>query len=121
MHNRYTIPGAKGSVEAGDCLLNLVWYQNHAEDSLQEILTDSHGKQHHHTLPAGRMQLEVWARQQARAVDENLPRPFLELVQKIKQPFITAVSNTSASQAAFLGGKLLLVGDALTLLRDTLG
>ncbi|MCJ1349881.1 hypothetical protein MMC31_008124, partial [Peltigera leucophlebia] len=117
----YTIPGANGSIEAGECLLNLVWYQNHAEESLQEILTDSQGKRHHHTLPAGKMQPEIWARQQTRAVNQKLPLPFLELVQKIKQPFITAVSDTSASQASFLGGKLLLVGDALTLFRPHVG
>ncbi|MCJ1349213.1 hypothetical protein MMC31_007449 [Peltigera leucophlebia] len=117
----YTIPGANGSIEAGECLLNLVWYQNHAEESLQEILADSQGKRHHHTLPAGKTQPEIWARQQARAVNQKLPLPFLELVQKIKQPFITAVSDTSASQASFLGGKLLLVGDALTLFRPHVG
>lgn len=84
-------------------------------------LDDSQGKQHHETLPAGKIQPEIWARQQARAVNEKLQFPFLELVHKIKQPFITAVSDTSASQASFLGGKLLLVGDALTLFRPHVG
>lgn len=118
---RYTIPGAKGSVEVGECLLNLIWYQNHPEDSLQEIMTDSQGQQHHYTIPAGNIRPEIWNRQQARAVNEKLPFPFLELLQKIKEPFITAVTDTSTSQASFLAGNLLLVGDALTLFRPHVG
>ena len=46
-----------------------------------------------------------------------LPSPFLELTNKIEQPFVTVISDTTASNASFFGGKVLLVGDALTLFR----
>lgn len=110
------IPGVAGSVKEGERLLNLAWYCNCTEEALADILTDVDGHRHQYTLPSGSMRDEVWARQKA-AAEKILPSPFLELVNKIRKPFISVVSDTMSSQASFMDGKLLLVGDALTLFR----
>jgi hypothetical protein len=50
----YAIPGPDGSLEPGKRLLNVVWYLNESEASLQEILIDGlDGHRHRNTVPAG--------------------------------------------------------------------
>ncbi|CAO1596951.1 hypothetical protein XANCAGTX0491_000778 [Xanthoria calcicola] len=110
----YTIPGENGSLEPGKRLLNYVWYTNMAADSaeFQQAMTDTAGRQHHHTLPIGKMRSQVWENQR-KVAHEVLPQPFAELVDRTTQPFISAISDIEVSQAVFFGGKLLFVGDAL--------
>lgn len=79
-------------------------------------MTDVDGHRHRNTLPIGKMREDVRAKQRAYG-DEVLAPPFVELINKIHQPFITAISDTIALQASFFDGKLLLVGDALALFR----
>ena len=93
-----------------------MWYYNCDKDALTDILTDTDGHLHQHSVPVGRLRTEVWARQKAVA-QKTLPRPFLEVLEKITAPFVTVVSDTSAPRASFFEGKVLLVGDALTLFR----
>lgn len=62
------------------------------------------------------MRNEVWSKQQAFA-QEVLPPAFREVINKIQKPFVTVISDTTASKASFYDGKVLLVGDALTLFR----
>ena len=113
---RYTIPGVNGSLELGKRILNFVWYWNRAEDSLTDILTDVKGHTHQYYVPPRKLREEIWGNQKA-ITGEMLPFPFLELISKIRQPYVTVISNTTASKASFFGGKILLVGDALTLFR----
>ena len=79
-------------------------------------MTDVDGHRHRSTLPPGKIRPEVWARQQAKG-RQLLAAPVRELVEIIKVPFVTAVSDFRAPQACFLDSKLLLVGDALSLFR----
>ena len=79
-------------------------------------MTDSDGHHHHNTLPPGKMRPEIWSKQKTYA-QSVLARPFAELVEKTTQPFISSVSDTRAPRASFFDGKILLVGDALTLFR----
>ena len=83
-------------------------------------MTDIDGHRHCNTLPAGKMQPEVWAKQKAHAAEVLTP-PFLELINKTTEPFISTVNDCAAPRASFLDGKLLLVGEALTLLRPHTG
>ena len=62
------------------------------------------------------MRPEIWAKQQAIAT-ACLAAPYAELVNKTTKPFISAVQDCIATQASFCNGKVLLVGDALTLFR----
>ena len=79
-------------------------------------MTDSDGHHHHNTLPPGKMRPEIWDNMKSYA-RSALAAPFAELVEKTTQPFISSVSDTRAPRASFFNGKLLLVGDALTLFR----
>ena len=102
--------------------MNFVWYCNCPEDSLtfKDAMTDVDGHIHRSTVPPGKIREDVWARQCAYS-DHVLAPPFKELVDKIRQPFITAVSDYAAPQASFFDGKLVLVGDALALFRPHVG
>ncbi len=110
----YLIPGKHGTLEKGQRLFNWVWYCNHPDGSqeLEDLMTDTHGKRHPITLPVGTMKPQVWEKQQAHA-KEVLPPQFAEAVGKTQQPFVQAITDNIASQNSFLGGKVLIVGDAL--------
>lgn len=79
-------------------------------------MTDIDGHVHRNTLPSGKMRSDIWARRRAYG-NEVLPAPFAELMHGITTPFVTAISDVNSPQASFFDGRILLVGDALTLLR----
>ena len=79
-------------------------------------MTDCDGTTHRKTLPIGKMQSKVWARQRAAARD-ILPVQFCDLIDQTTQPFISSISDIDISRASFYGGKLLFVGDALVQFR----
>ena len=114
----YIIPPENGSLSPSDAIINFVWYDMCPKSSphYQEAMTDVDGHQHRHTLPRGKMAPAAWKRRCARA-DAVLPPPYAEVIHKINQPFITAVSNTIAPQASYYSGRLLLVGEALSVAR----
>jgi 2-polyprenyl-6-methoxyphenol hydroxylase-like FAD-dependent oxidoreductase len=110
----YAIPGKHGTIEPGKRLLNWVWYVNYKEESPEHIdlMTDTEGKRHHITLPAGGVRDEVWARQKQFA-KENLAPQFAELVEKTKIPFVQAITDVITPTANLDSGRVLLIGDAL--------
>ena len=110
----YTIPGENGLLEVGKRLINWVWYCNYPQDSTEytELMTDVEGRLHHFTLPAGKMQPQIWE-QQRRYAGEILPPQFAELVAKTKQPFVQAIADVLSPTNVFFEGKVLLVGDAV--------
>ncbi|KAI1411803.1 FAD/NAD(P)-binding domain-containing protein [Hypoxylon sp. FL1857] len=115
----YTIAGPEGSLEPGERLLNFCWYTNETNEALDEIMVDSiDGHRHHYTVPAGRVRESIWSARMEHIKNE-LPAPFLEIVTRIRRPFVQVVTEFSMSppRAAFEDGKVLLMGDALTLLR----
>lgn len=114
----YTIPGANGSLEPGNRLLNFLWYTNESEESLQEILIDSiDGYRHHNIVPAGHVREDIWNAQLMRAKMALLPVAFYEVMSKIQRPFIQVITDFCSTKAAFEDGKVLLVGDAVSLFR----
>ena len=99
-------------------MVNLCWYCNYSEDSqeLRDILTDVSNYYHRNAVAAGKLRDEVWQKQKSHGIS-SLPAPFADLVSKINQPFVQTISDTFSPQASFFDGRLLLVGDALTLFR----
>lgn len=65
------------------------------------------------------MRAEVWDKQKAYAA-KVMNQPFLELINKTTKPFVSTVSDTIPERASFFDGKLLLVGEALALIRPHL-
>lgn len=110
----YLIPGPNGTLEPGERLINFVYYTNFPEGSpeLDEILTDKNGKRHRITVPPGLTDPQAWERQRQLA-RERLPPQFAELVCKAKRPFVQAVTDVISPSHEFLGGKVVLIGDAL--------
>ena len=83
-------------------------------------MTDTDGHTHRNTLPPGKMRPEVWAKLTAHAADVLEPS-FLELINKTTEPFISTVRDCASPRATFFHGRLLLVGEALTLMRPHTG
>lgn len=122
----YVIPGENGTLVPGRRLVNWVWYCNYDDDdggggggggggsptALDELMTDDEGRRHAFTLPVGGMQTRVWEKQKEYA-SAVLPPQFAELVHKTTRPFVQAITDVIAPENAFLGHKVLLVGDAL--------
>ena len=111
-----------GTLQKGQRIFNFVWYTNcpAASNEFKESMTDSDGHLHRSTLPIGKMRPEVWSRQRLYAAQVLNPS-FLELVNKTSQPFISTVNDCVAPGASFFNGRVLLVGEALTLLRPHTG
>ena len=118
MLDRYVVPGENGSLKPGERQINFVWYYNCPGGSREftEIMTDVDWLQHRSTVPPGKIRPEVWAKQQAQS-QSVLAAAVKELVNKITNPFVTAISDRQAPQASFFSDHLLLVGDALGLFR----
>ena len=83
-------------------------------------MPDVDGYTHQNTLPAGKMQPEAWQKHNSHA-RQVLNPPFLEFVNKTAEPFISTVNDCASTKAILFDGKLLLVGEALTLLRSHTG
>ncbi|KAI1778650.1 hypothetical protein F4818DRAFT_456408 [Hypoxylon cercidicola] len=113
----YLIPGPNGSLHPGERLLNFLWYTNEGHASLDEIMVDAiDGHRHRYTVPAGRVRPEVWSQRVERAKRLGLPPAWLEVIAIIRQPFVQVISQCHSPRATFEDGKVLLVGDALSLL-----
>jgi 2-polyprenyl-6-methoxyphenol hydroxylase-like FAD-dependent oxidoreductase len=79
-------------------------------------MTDVEGKTHRTTVPRGKLQYKVWKRLLARKAAIANPF-FIELIGKIQEPFVSAISDFQGSRAVFHDGKVLLAGDAFNLCR----
>ena len=116
------MPGKDGTLDAGSRDFNFVWYSklDVASGALKTALTDSSGQEHHSTLPRGKMNPAVWNRQLEENEDHMLPA-FREVCKKVREPFMSAVQDCAAPKARYYDDKILLVGDALLLVRPNTG
>ncbi|KAI5920585.1 hypothetical protein F4810DRAFT_412815 [Camillea tinctor] len=110
----YLIPGQHGTVEPGERLINFVYYTNFPAGSpaLEELMTDVHGRRRAITMPPGMTDPAAWEKQRAHA-REVLPPPFAEVVCATQRPFVQMVTDVISREHEYLGGKVVLVGDAL--------
>ena len=118
--NSYRIPGENGATDPGARFLNFVWYTNLDASSSEYVaaMTDVDGHQYHWTLPPGKINPEAWEAQKDRF---PLPALLRQCLDSIKEPFVTACSDALAPQARYLGNKVILVGEALCLIRPNVG
>jgi len=115
----YLIPGEHGTLEPGKRLINFVYYTNFPSKSLDEpsealaeLMTDVDGVRHRVTMPPGKTDPAAWEKQREIA-KEKLPPQFAEIVRATKKPFVQAITDVIASTNEFMGGKVVLIGDAL--------
>ncbi|KAL4879239.1 hypothetical protein BJY04DRAFT_220356 [Aspergillus karnatakaensis] len=116
----YTVPGPTGSLEPGTRNINFIWYNPIPISSLSRIMTDTHGHAHRTTIPQGLMDPDIWDAQVALGAS-LLPRHHFEIMSKITSPFLHLITDYTSPRASFLDGRVLLVGDAHTLLRPHIG
>lgn len=90
--------------------MNMVWYENYEDPS--KILTDSEGVRHNLSLGVGKIDPAIKAAQLERAA-QVLPAPLNEIWSKVQSPFIQAITDSLSPRAVFMGGKVILAGDAL--------
>lgn len=106
----YPMPGANGSIESGQRLMNFVWYRNYLDGSdLDAVLTDRSGLRHETSLPPGTAQPSQIAELRATA-DARLPPQIAEVVLATDAPFLQVIYDIEVSRMAF--GRVCLVGDA---------
>lgn len=83
-------------------------------------MTDVFGHQHRTTVPKGQLRPEIWQGQLAQA-RRILPPELVELVEHIREPFVSVISSISAPRAAYFNNRLFLIGDALTQSQPNVG
>lgn len=87
---------------------------------MSDIMTGTSGHEHRTTVPKGQLRPEIWEAQLAQA-RRLLPKEFIELVEHIREPFVSKISSISSPRAAYFNNRLFLIGDALTQLQPNLG
>ena len=79
-------------------------------------MTDTSNRYHRNTLPIGGMRPSIW-QTYVKFAEESMCAPFAELVARTTQPFVSAISDATCPRAVAFGGKVLVVGEALNLMR----
>lgn len=83
-------------------------------------MTDTSGHQHRTTMPKGQIRPEIWKAQLEQA-RRHLPADLADLVEKVREPFVSIISSVSSPRAAYFDDKLFLIGDALTQTQPNMG
>lgn len=106
----YPIPDGEGAVEAGQRLLNFVWYRNVEQGpEFDELMTDRDGNPRPTSMPPGAVQ-ERYVRQLRVDAEALLPGAVAEVVARTPEPFIQPIVDVAVPRMAF--GRVALMGDA---------
>ncbi|KAI4156378.1 MAG: hypothetical protein LQ340_000314 [Diploschistes diacapsis] len=108
------------SVSPGSRFLNFAWYAPLDVSELPSILTSTSGHLHRWSVPRGELRSDVWSVQTRRA-SSRLSPAFAELISAVDEPFVQVISDCRSARAVFAGGRILLVGDALSMIRPHTG
>lgn len=87
---------------------------------MESIFTDVHGKRHQGTVPHGLLSPRIWEQQKDLAA-RTMPEELAKIVSSSSKPFVSKIYDVASPKAVFFGGKLFLVGDALTTIRPNAG
>ena len=105
----YPIPSKQGTVEAGNRLINFVWYRNVAAADFQALMTDREGQPRTVSLPPGAVQERYVEEIREYAAARGAP-PIAEVVAATEKPFLQVIFDLEVSAMAF--GRACLMGDA---------
>lgn len=114
----YPIAGPGNDLRPGHRRYNFVWYAPVAAADLPAMLTDADGRVHDMTIPPPLIRGDVLDMMHAFAA-QNLPRPFLEVLDRSERPFFTPVYDHHSPVMA--RGRVALAGDAACVARPHLG
>jgi 2,6-dihydroxypyridine 3-monooxygenase len=105
----YPIPSKQGTVEAGNRLINFVWYRNVAAADFEALMTDREGQLRTVSLPPGAVRGGFVEEIREYAAARMAP-PIAEVVLGTEKPFLQVIFDLEVSAMAF--GRTCLVGDA---------
>jgi 2,6-dihydroxypyridine 3-monooxygenase len=105
----YPIPSKQGTVEAGNRLINFVWYRNVAAADFQALMTDREGQPRTVSLPPGAVQ-ERYVEEIREYAAARMAPPIAEVVAATEKPFLQVIFDLEVSAMAF--GRACLMGDA---------
>jgi 2,6-dihydroxypyridine 3-monooxygenase len=105
----YPIPSKQGTVEAGNRLINFVWYRNVAAADFQALMTDREGQPRTVSLPPGAVQ-ERYVEEIREYAAARVAPPIAEVVAATEKPFLQVIFDLEVSAMAF--GRACLMGDA---------
>ncbi|KAF2023464.1 FAD/NAD(P)-binding domain-containing protein [Setomelanomma holmii] len=121
----YLTPDLTGSTAPGNRLMEWCWYDDYEASSsyFNDSMTDANGVQHNHTVSAHLLRRETWTTQLARRQNTmpSLWHQLLRSTTKDNLPLLTAICSFDNTTAAFMGGKVMLAGEAFTQLRPHRG
>ena len=105
----YFVPGAQGSIERGQRLVNWGMYVPVAETALADFMTDKDGKKREGSLSPGSMPLTTERPLKDKA-HERIPDYYADIVEKSPDTFAYAIYDCEVP--AYRKGRVCLVGDA---------
>jgi 2-polyprenyl-6-methoxyphenol hydroxylase-like FAD-dependent oxidoreductase len=102
--------------------LDWIWYDICDVDAeeFKNIMTDKEGRRRRTTVPRGYIQQEVWQKRLGNAL-EIVGDDWFNIMSETTDPFVTNITDLQSEKACFLGGKLLLVGEAFSQFRPHVG
>ena len=111
----YPIPGADGSVVAGERLVNFVWYRNYlVGGDLDDVLVGSDGVRRELSLPPGAARADQVDELRSTAAN-RLPAVIADVVVGTEQPFVQVIFDVDVPRMAF--DRVCLIGDAAFVVR----
>ncbi|KAF2030738.1 hypothetical protein EK21DRAFT_111611 [Setomelanomma holmii] len=119
---RYYVPADPAANVGNKYEFVWIWYDPIPTDSTEfnATFTDVDGKEHFTTIPRGKIRSEVWQRVLDRKDAVSNPH-FIELLERTKEPFVSAIRDLAGTRSIFYNGKVLLVGDAFALCQPHAG
>lgn len=114
----YPIAGPGNDLRPGHRRYNIVWYRPVAADKLDDMLTDADGQRHAVTIPPPLVREDVLTRMHE-AAEQDLARPFVEMLRRSDRPFFTPIYDHCSPTMA--QGRVALSGDAACVARPHVG
>jgi 2-polyprenyl-6-methoxyphenol hydroxylase-like FAD-dependent oxidoreductase len=103
------VPGEGEDMRPGHRRIYFIWYVPVARDALADLFTDETGKNHGVSIPPPLIRGELVRNLRAHAADVLAP-PIAEVVHKVKQPLLQAITDMESPRLTF--GRVALMGDA---------
>ena len=114
----YPVPNNQGDPRLGRYSFNVVWYRTTDTDTLNQLCTDSQGRQHLGSIPPPLIRPEVVAQAKEAACALLAPQ-IAEIVMQSKQLFFQPIYDLDSPRLVF--GNAVLLGDAAFVARPHVG
>jgi 2-polyprenyl-6-methoxyphenol hydroxylase-like FAD-dependent oxidoreductase len=114
----YPVPNNQGDPHRGRYSFNVVWYRTADTDTLDQLCTDSQGRQHLGSIPPPLIRPEVVAQAKEAACALLAPQ-IADIVMQSEQLFFQPIYDLASPRLVF--GNAVLLGDAAFVARPHVG